>query len=174
MSDDRRTLVLLRHAKSGYPDGVADHDRPLAPRGEREAGLAGDWLRGDSVAPPVQAVLCSTAARTRQTLARTGIDAPVQFVERLYGAMPGAVIGEINSAADVFGFDVRTLLVIGHEPAMSSVALALAGAPGTNETAAGRISTKYPTSALAVLKVDGPWQDLEVGGAALETFYVPR
>ena len=165
--------MLLRHAKSAYPDGVADHDRPLAPRGEREAGLAGDWLRG-SVAPPVQAVLCSTATRTRQTLARTGIEAPVQFVDRLYGAMPGGVIGEINSVAEVFDFDVRTLLVIGHEPAMSSVALALAGVPGTNETAAGRISTKYPTSALAVLKVDGPWQDLEVGGAALETFYVPR
>jgi phosphohistidine phosphatase len=175
MTDDRRTLVLLRHAKSAYPDGVADQDRPLAPRGEREAGLAGDWLRGGgSVTPPVQAVLCSTATRTRQTLAYTGIDAPVQFVERLYGAMPGGVISEINSVAGVFDFDVRTLLVIGHEPAMSAVALALAGAAGTNETAAGRISTKYPTSALAVLKVDGLWQDLEVGGAALETFYVPR
>jgi hypothetical protein len=36
-----RTLLLLRHAKSDYPQGVVDHDRPLAPRGEREAGLAG-------------------------------------------------------------------------------------------------------------------------------------
>ncbi|HUB57091.1 MAG TPA: histidine phosphatase family protein, partial [Mycobacterium sp.] len=41
MSDQTRTLVLLRHAKSAYPNGVPDHDRPLAPRGRREAGLAG-------------------------------------------------------------------------------------------------------------------------------------
>ena len=37
----------MRHAKSDYPDGVADHERPLAPRGDREAALAGDWLRGN-------------------------------------------------------------------------------------------------------------------------------
>ena len=35
-----RTLILLRHAKSDYPDGVADHERPLAKRGIREAALA--------------------------------------------------------------------------------------------------------------------------------------
>ena len=40
-----RTLILLRHAKSDYPDGVADHERPLAQRGIREAALAGDWIR---------------------------------------------------------------------------------------------------------------------------------
>ena len=59
VSDHQRTLVLLRHAKSAYPDGVADHDRPLAPRGKREAGLAGDWLRANL--PTIDAVLCSTA-----------------------------------------------------------------------------------------------------------------
>ena len=57
VTDRYRTLLLLRHAKSDYPAGVADHDRPLAPRGVREAGLAGDWLRAH--APAVDAVLCS-------------------------------------------------------------------------------------------------------------------
>ena len=45
VTDRYRTLLLLRHAKSDYPAAVADHDRPLAPRGDREAALAGDWLR---------------------------------------------------------------------------------------------------------------------------------
>ena len=90
VSDHDRTLVLLRHAKSAYPDGVADHDRPLAPRGQREAGLAGDWLRSQSAA--IDLVLCSTATRTRETLARTGIDAPVRYVDRLYDATVGIVI----------------------------------------------------------------------------------
>ncbi len=167
--------MLLRHAKSAYPDGVADHDRPLAPRGEREAGLAGDWLRGGAALnPPVQAVLCSSATRTRQTLAHTGIDAAVHVTDRLYGAAPGAVIDEINAADTRFGFDAATLLVVGHEPTMSQLALGLSGADGTNTTATEHISVKYPTSAMAVLRLDGPWTSLTLGSAALTTFYVPR
>src|SRR6478609_1619971 len=104
-ADTRRTLILLRHAKSAYPPGVADHERPLAPRGEREAALAGDWLRAH--APAVDAVLCSTATRTRQTLARTRIEASVNYVDRLYDATTGAVIEEINSAESRFGSDVE-------------------------------------------------------------------
>jgi phosphohistidine phosphatase len=168
VTDRYRTLLLLRHAKSDYPAGVADHERPLAPRGEREAGLAGDWLRAH--APAVDAVLCSTATRTRETLARTRIEAPVNFVERLYDATPGAVIEEINRV----GPDVETLLVIGHEPAMSSVALGLATADGSNTTAAERISTKFPTSAIAVLRTGEPWDQLTLSGAALVGFHVPR
>jgi phosphohistidine phosphatase len=163
-----RTLLLLRHAKSDYPDGVADHDRPLAPRGVREARLAGDWLRAH--APAVDAVLCSTAARARETLARTRIDTPVDYVDRLYDATPDAVIEEINGVAPSVG----TLLVIGHEPTLSQVALGLATADGSNPTAVEGISTKFPTSAIAVLRTGEPWDQLTLGGAALVTFHVPR
>lgn len=172
MSDNQRTLLLLRHGKSDYPSGVADHDRPLAPRGIREAGLAGGWIRGH--APTVDAVLCSTATRTRETLERTGIDAPVNFVDRLYGARPGAVIEEINTASTRFGAGVQTLLLIGHEPAMAQVALGLAAAEGSNSSAVQRITTKFPTSAIAVLRTTEPWDQLTLGGAALVTFHVPR
>ncbi len=164
----RRTLLLMRHAKSAYPAGVADHDRPLAPRGIREAGLAGDWLR--SYAPQIDAVLCSTATRTQQTLSHTGVDAPVSFSELLYDAMPGTVIDVINGVDD----DVGTLLVIGHEPAMGQVSLGLASAEDSNQTASQQISTKFPTSAIAVLRTGDPWHRLELGGAALVGFHVPR
>ncbi len=163
-----RTLVLLRHAKSAYPDGVADHERPLAPRGEREAGLAGDWLRKN--VPAVDAVLCSTATRARQTLAHSGIDAPVRYLERLYGATPAMVIDEINSVAD----DIGTLLVVGHEPTISELAIGLAGAERSNIAALERLSVKFPTSALAVLHASASWKDLALGGAALVDFHVPR
>ncbi|HEY2087100.1 MAG TPA: histidine phosphatase family protein [Mycobacterium sp.] len=168
MSDHDRTLVLLRHAKSAYPDGVADHERPLAPRGEREAGLAGDWLR--SHLPAIDAVLCSTATRTRETLARTGIDAAVRYVERLYDATPGTVIDEINGVSD----GVSALLVVGHEPTMTEVALGLVNPGTSNADAAERISTKFPTSAIAVLRLNGSWTDLELGSAQLADFHVPR
>jgi len=172
VTDRYRTLLLLRHAKSDYPEGVADHERPLAPRGVREAGLAGDWLRAH--APQVDAVLCSTATRTRETLARTRIDTPVNYVDRLYDATPGAVIEEINSVESRFGPGVETLLVIGHEPAMSAVALGLATAEGSNATAAEHISTKFPTSAIAVLRSGEPWDQLTLNGATLVGFHVPR
>nr|WP_156745773.1 histidine phosphatase family protein [Mycobacterium sp. ACS4054] len=164
---DGRTLLLMRHAKSDYPPGVADHERPLAPRGIREAGLAGDWLRAN--APAVDAALCSTATRARETLANTRIDAPVRYSDRLYGATPGTMIEEINAVGD----DVQTLLVVGHEPTMSALALGLAG-EGTDTAAAERISVKYPTSAIAVLTVPSGWKGLELGRAALIGFEVPR
>lgn len=167
--------MLLRHAKSDYPDGVADHDRPLASRGEREAALAGDWLRsGAGLESAVEAVLCSSATRTQQTLARTRIEAPTHVTERLYGATPGAVIAEINAATTTFGFDPHTLLVVGHEPTMSQLALGLSDPQESNISAVEHISMKYPTSALAVLRFGAPWAELELGTAALTTFYVPR
>ncbi len=151
--DERRTLILMRHGKSAYPDGVPDHDRPLAPRGRREAGLGGDWLRAN--VPTIDAVLCSTATRTRETLACTGIGAAVRYLGRLYGATPGTVIDEINKVDD----DVATLLIVGHEPTTSSLALILADTDDSNTAAAQSISEKYPTSAIAVLHVAGSWAE---------------
>ncbi|WP_406814590.1 SixA phosphatase family protein [Mycobacterium sp. M23085] len=164
----QRTLLLMRHAKSDYPPGVADHDRPLAPRGVRQAGLAGDWLRAN--APTVDAVLCSTSTRTRETLLNTRIDAPVRFSERLYATTPGTMIEEINAVDD----GISTLLVIGHEPTMSTLALGLGGARDTNTVAAEQISAKFPTSAIAVLTVPCAWKQLELGMATLIAFEVPR
>ena len=162
-----RTLVLMRHAKSDYPAGVADHERPLAARGIREAALAGDWLRANT--PQIDAVLCSSAVRTRQTLERTAVDAPVSHLDVLYGASPGTVIDEVNKVSD----EVSTLLVVGHEPTMSHLALGLAG-PGSDRAAAEQIARKYPTSAIAVLQVPGSWADLGLSGAELRSFHIPR
>jgi phosphohistidine phosphatase len=158
----------MRHAKSDYPNGVADHDRPLARRGIREAGLAGEWLRAN--VPPIEHVLCSSATRTRQTLDRTGVAAPVSYSERLYGATPGTMLEEINQVID----DVSTLLVVGHEPTVSQVTLGLAGPETSNRAAAEQISMKFPTSGIAVLRVPVSWSALEISGAGLVSFHVPR
>src|SRR5512132_2493363 len=55
-----RKLVLLRHAKSAWPD-LPDHERPLAGRGRRDAPVMGRWLRTAGHVP--DQVLCSTARR---------------------------------------------------------------------------------------------------------------
>ncbi len=167
MTARRHTLILLRHAKSAYPAGVADHDRPLAPRGSREAGLAGDWLRTNL--RPIDLVLCSTAERARQTLARATVEGVVHYVERLYGAGAATVLNEVRRVAE----DVGTLLVVGHEPTMSEVALDLAGAR-SDVAAIQQVSMKFPTSGIAVLHVDSSWRQLKPGGAALVDFHIPR
>jgi phosphohistidine phosphatase len=98
------------------------------------------------------------------------IDAPARYVDRLYDAVPGAVIDEITHVGD----DVGVLLVVAHEPTMTQVALGLAGANSSNTAAAERISTKFPTSAMAVLRLTRSWKDLELGSAELVDFHVPR
>ncbi|MET8774500.1 histidine phosphatase family protein [Nocardia sp. NPDC004654] len=161
-----RTLILMRHGKSSYPDGVGDHERPLAPRGQREAGLAGDWLR--ETQPPIDAVRCSTAVRTRETLAATGITAPVVYERGIYEASPRTLIELIQLSDD----DVETLLLIGHAPGMPWTAWELAANRNSNQ--AVELSRKFPTSALAVLEFDRPWSDIDPGTGELVRFHVPR
>ena len=65
-ADETRRLLLLRHAKSAWPD-LADSERPLNDRGRRDAPAMGRWLRDKGYVPDL--VLCSTAQRTRDTWA---------------------------------------------------------------------------------------------------------
>ena len=167
MSQPDRTLLLLRHAKSDYPDGVVDHERPLAPRGIREAGLAGDWIRANFAR--VDAVLCSSATRTRQTLARTGLDVNTRYEDDLYDSTPSTVVRLIHGVGD----EVETLLVVGHEPTTSALVLALADLSSDPELVE-EVSSKYPTSAVAVLTTQVPWHRLGLGLATLVDFHVPR
>ncbi|MGV9613722.1 SixA phosphatase family protein [Nocardia xishanensis] len=161
-----RTLILMRHGKSSYPDGVGDHERPLAPRGLREAGLAGEWLR--TTQPPIDAVRCSTAVRTRETLAATGVTAPVVYERGIYEASPRTLIELIQLSDD----DVETLLLIGHAPGMPWTAWELAANRTSNQ--AVELSKKFPTSAMAVLEFDRPWCDIDPGTGELVRFHIPR
>ena len=163
-------LTLLRHAKSDYPLGVADHDRPLSHRGRRDAPVAGQVL---SRGPAIGLVLVSDAVRAQQTwdLAAASVpDAPVRTENRLYHASPLDIIEVISEVPD----DVGHVVVVGHNPGLEEVALMLArpdDSPGYDALCA-----KYPTSAIAVLVVDGPWADVsgQFRRADLVQFTVPR
>ncbi len=160
------TLILMRHGKSSYPPGVADHERPLAPRGRREAGLAGDWLRDTQ--PAIDAVRCSDSVRTRETLAATGLTAPVHYEPSIYEASARALIELIQLCDD----KVRTLLLIGHSPGIPWTAWELAA--NRDSAAATDLSRKFPTSALAVLEFERPWAQADPGTGELTRFHVPR
>jgi len=161
-----RTLVLMRHGKSGYPEGTPDHERPLAPRGRREAGLAGTWITEH--VGVVDAVLCSTAQRTRETLTATGLGGAARFEKTIYGGSADDVIEEILLTDS----EVSTLLVVGHEPGIPWTALELA--EDDDSELARTIRHRFPTSALAVLTTDRDWADLVAGTATITDFCIPR
>jgi len=167
-----RRLILVRHAKSAWPD-VADHDRPLAPRGRRDAPAAGRWLSAAGCVP--DRVLCSTALRARQTwqLAAEELGARPQttFERRVYGATSAGLLDLARQTPT----ESRTLLIVGHDPAVQQLTLELAGArPGNGDAdAITRVRVKFPTAAIAVLAFTGAWSQLAPGQARLTSFAVP-
>jgi phosphohistidine phosphatase len=168
-----RRLMLLRHAKSAWPD-LPDHERPLAKRGRRDAPAVGRWLREASCVP--ERVLCSTARRTRETwqlmVPELGAHPPqLTYEDRVYEANCETLLhlaGQTEPTAS-------SLLIIGHNPGVQDLALVLAAAPDGN-TDAGllqRATAKFPTAAVAVLAFSGSWARLGTGRAQLITFVTP-
>ena len=181
-----RRLVLLRHAKSAWPD-LPDHDRPLAGRGCGDAPVIGRWLRETGCIPDL--VWCSTAERATQTwqlaAAELGADPPVSYEPRMYGATGGELAALIRQAPA----RANTLLLVGHNPGIQELAVTLSAADGDRDTdtaaddgAAGaedaealdRAARKFPTAALAVLEFGGDWRELSAGSARLVSFVLPR
>ncbi|MEU8982166.1 histidine phosphatase family protein [Streptomyces sp. NPDC048309] len=166
-----RRLVVLRHAKSAWPEGVSDHERPLAPRGRRDAPAAGRALAEADCLPDL--ALCSTAVRARQTwelaAEQWGTPPPVRLDERLYAAEVPELLAAVREVPDQVG----TLLLIGHNPGLEELVLDLAG-DGLDD-ALDHVRTKFPTSAVAVLAWHGSsWRELAPGTALLTDVAVPR
>jgi phosphohistidine phosphatase len=176
-----RKLVLLRHAKSAWPD-VPDRERPLARRGRRDAPVMGRWLRAAGHLP--DQVLCSTARRARETwqLAQDGLGAtpPVSFDDGVYQCSAVQLLDLIRRTPPA----ARTLLIVGHDPAIPELALTLASAtPAAHLSAVSnaappavldRMRAKFPTAAIAVFEVAGGWDQLGPGTARLTRFVTPR
>jgi len=156
------TLRVLRHAKSSWEhEGLADHERPLNERGEREATRMGTYLR--DVDEPPELVLCSSALRTRQTLERLHLGgARVEVEDELYGAPASALIERLR---ELHGED--SVLLIGHNPGVHGLVMVLAG----DGEHLHDVATGFPTCALATLEFDGTWAGLGQGTATL-TGYV--
>lgn len=164
-----KRLFLLRHAKSSWDDpALADHERPLAPRGRRAAKVLAEHLRRESVDPGL--VLCSSARRAQETLEgiapALGKRVAVQIESGLYAASEQRLLERLQALDE----DLESVLLIGHNPAVERLALDLAGS-GDKLTAVRR---KYPTAALATLEFAGPWRELRPGSATLADFVTPK
>jgi phosphohistidine phosphatase len=167
-----KRLVLLRHAKSDYPLGVSDHDRPLAARGNREAPAAGAWLRDHEVVPDY--IVLSDAQRTRATCAwvisELGEKAPTPYMDsRIYGASSTRLCSIINETPAT----VTTLMVIGHQPVLQELAMRLASAD-SDEEAVYELAMNYPTLGMTVLQTEKSWAEIDGRDMRVTDFVVPR
>ncbi len=156
-----RTLILMRHAKSSWDSpGQRDHARPLNARGRRSAKAMGDWLREVGQVP--DQILCSSAARTRETCALLGFDVAADFMDALYHAEPDAMLQALRGATG------ERVLMIGHNPGIAELAQDLVTAPPAHPR-----FFDYPTCATLIVTFDAQgWSGVTRG--TVQDFMVPR
>lgn len=168
-------LVLVRHAKSDYPWGVADHDRPLNPRGRRDAPAIGRWL-GAAVAwhaGQTPEVRVSTARRAQATWEGASSVLPADWAavrvvddDRIYEADVPMLLEVVTEAADRSDL----VVVVGHNPGLVELIAHLAEDDDRRRAALA----KFPTSAIAVLEAAGRLADGITRGMRVSDFAVPR
>lgn len=173
-----RQLLLLRHAKSSWDDpALSDHARPLNARGRRAAAAMAQAMRDLGLGPDI--VLVSSARRTLQTLeSLTPFDDPalIEPMDALYLAPWRSLLAALRDVPET----ARSVLLIGHNPGLHELAMALAGiddatgATGRGGADARRLAEGYPTGALAEFSIASPWHLLESGGGRLIRFIQPR
>jgi phosphohistidine phosphatase len=168
-------LLLFRHAKSDWSKDVDDHDRPLGARGRNAAPAMALYMAQKGYLPAL--VLCSTARRTRETLdlllPSWPTKPPARYERSFYLADWPVLLSAVKKAP------ARTspLLVIGHNPGLEQLAIALALQPKTSAERARleRLAHKFPTAALAVLDFQGSsWRDLSLGSGQLIDYVRPK
>ena len=164
-------LWLLRHAKSSWGDpDLADHDRPLAPRGERDAAGMRAYVDRESIRPAL--VICSSGLRARQTLAGVlaglGTELNVRIEPGLYTFDAAAVLERLRA---IPGDDVPTVMLVGHNPAIQDLTLLLAG----RGSGLGEVKGKFPTCALAEIELPPmAWHEVSQDVGTLTRFVTPR
>ena len=164
------TLYLLRHAKSSWAEPeLPDRNRPLAPRGRRDAKrIAKHFVRLEIQA---ELVLCSSAVRTRETLERLrvarGGGSTVLLEDELYGASAEQLLERIRLVPEA----IASVMLIGHNPGLQDLALLLV----EDGIELGRLEEKFPTAALATLTIpERAWSQVGPGAALLTAYIVPK
>jgi phosphohistidine phosphatase len=169
----RRRVWLLRHAKSSWSDpALEDVERPLARRGRRAAkAIARDAAARGAALPAL--VLCSPARRALETLEpwrkRLPDGARIRIERPLYLASAARLLARLRRLPET----QRDVLLIGHDPGLHQLAVALARP--SRSAADARLREKLPTGALVELELDlSRWRSLAPGAARLVRFVRPR
>lgn len=153
-----RTLIMLRHAKAAQVPGLADRERPLTERGERDAARAGEELTTMGFAPDV--VLSSPSVRTRRTAELAFPELEISYEREVYEAYVEELLELLRRQEP----ESRTVVLCGHNPAVEELVLTLAG--GTE--------AHMRPGAFAVIEIDSAWVDLWPGEGRLVKRWDPK
>jgi len=161
-------LHLLRHAKSSWKEDVGDHERRLNKRGREAALSVGQSLLG--AVGGLDLVLCSSAARTRETLelalGESAAKPRCLFEDELYLADATRLISRLHRLDEGLG----KVLLVGHNPGIQELAVSLAARdPSHPRTLAG----KFPTAARASFEIATPWRELGSAPCRLVDYAIP-
>lgn len=128
----------------------------------------GAYLVANGMVP--QHVLCSSAVRTRETLAALGVSVPTILTDKLYLASAGDMLGLLQQADDALSH----VMIVGHNPGMHELVVRLMD-EARDEADIKRLALKFPTCAFAQLSVelDG-WSQLALHGATLEHYLIGK
>lgn len=164
-----KTLYLLRHAKSSWHDpGLNDFERPLNPRGLRNAPIVGSYMAQKDYMPEV--IFCSSARRTLETLSLIkpfiGLTTATHVEDGLYLASAPVLIGTAQDIEDSFS----SALLIAHNPGLEDCLLLLAHAARSKVP----VPNAVPTAALGVFRFEADrWSGIGEGSGALVDFVTP-
>ncbi len=167
-----KTVTLFRHAKSGEKDNprIDDFDRPLADRGLKAAPKMGVAMRDRQLRPDL--ILCSPAARTRQTLTLASAEAwdnppTVLFEKVLYEATAQTMLGLLKELPE----NVGHVMIVGHNPGLQDLA-AMFAASGKKRQ---QLKDKLPTAAVITLEFDEVfWKDLQPATGHVALYISPK
>lgn len=154
-----QTLMILRHAKAvpwgSMPD---DFSRPLNEAGKGHARAVAQWMCEELDLP--EAILCSPAQRTRETLApliasARELESRARFLPQLYGASLETLANVLDHAFA----EHDSALVVGHNPGLEQLVF-----EAIAESQHGRIK-RLATGTLVVVSLDPDWSQARGRGA---------
>jgi phosphohistidine phosphatase len=161
----------MRHSEAEGASALGDAARALTPRGQEDCRRLGEKLVADGAA--WDALLCSSARRAQQSaqcMAAALAPAPeIDIREELNLAGADALLAALRALPD----EVRSVLLVAHNPGIHALVLLLAGRGGSR--AARKAARDFPPGALARFAYDAEsWARLAPGAADLRDFLTPR
>ena len=132
-------LILLRHAKSVSQFTSSDFNRTLNEKGRKDAPEVAKAFKLLGILPDI--ILCSTAIRTKETLALFNMDAPVQYLDDLYHASASEMFDIISENQNY-----QTIMVVGHNFGITNLANQLSTTGAEEMNTCGLYIMEFPES----------------------------
>jgi len=167
-----RTLMLYRHARSDWGQAALDHERRLDARGRRDARSMAVFMSACFAREHCQPeqILCSTASRTRQTLAVLAdmLACPpgqILFEDSLYLAGCEQLLQRVRRLEP----GLQRVMLVGHNEGLQQLLELLC--PDAPCKAGGRL---LATANLAMIRLDADWHRIQPASGSLERLVRPE